>query len=130
MKPIENIEKDPHIQMFLQTRNMKPRTIELRLLQIKDYCKHHNMTPTQIIEEAEEDEDQQIKMKHRKIRKRLITYINHKINNEESPATILSRITSITLLYKTFEIQIPQLPRPHHDKEDYNIQNIVKIRLF
>ena len=74
---------------------------------IHKYEKLHGMTLDELIQEAEEDEKQNIPLKERKIKKRLqefqISLRTYSYNTQNSS------MTKIKTVYKTFEIQLPYL---------------------
>ncbi|WP_414469816.1 hypothetical protein [Methanobacterium sp. ACI-7] len=60
---IEDIKEDHHVIDFLTTRRLRESTTKEYLLRINAYCNYLNKNPTEIIEEAEEQEDSNIRMK-------------------------------------------------------------------
>ncbi len=89
--------------------NWKPATLKSYTLLLNKYSTYHGMTLQELIQEAEKDEENIIKVNKRKIRKRLLDYIMHeKQTNQDT--TIKQYILQIQKMYKHYDIDIPRLP--------------------
>lgn len=77
---------------------------------IAHYCNFHQMTMQELIDEADEEEENGIRWKRRKLKKRLLTFRQWLIQQEYKKATIKSYFTSVKVIYKYFEIEIGELP--------------------
>lgn len=104
-----NIKEDPHLIDFLENRNLKPATIDQYTKQLTQYCKYTGLTPTQLIEEAEYEEEERIRMKNRKIKKHIQQYIQHLKKENKSPNYITNSIGTIKTFYREFEIELPHI---------------------
>lgn len=105
---MEKIMEDPHIKEFLNSRQIRKSTKRQYVLRITSYCNFTGKTPTQLIEEAELEEDKHIRMKNRKIKKYFIEYINYLIEQRKSPNFIKSSMTTIRSFYNEYEIELPR----------------------
>lgn len=62
-----NIKDDPTLIDFLEARDIKEYTKETCIKRLKQYCKLTGKTPSELIEEAEDEE--RIRMRNRKIKR-------------------------------------------------------------
>ncbi len=79
-----DILKDEHFQQFIQNRQIKDSSVRIYRNDIKKFCNYVELSPTELILEAEDEEDERIRMKNRKIKKHLIVFIQ-KLKDEEIP---------------------------------------------
>ena len=77
---------------------------------VKQYCKYHQMTLSELLDEAETEEDQGIKWKHRTLKNRLISYRQYLIENYASKS-INTYYSPILNIYQYYEIEIHHIPR-------------------
>lgn len=75
------------------------------------------MTMKELIDEADAEEEQGIRWKHRKLKKRLLTFRHHLIKKHKKN-TVATYFTPVKAVYKYFEIEIGDLtktnPRGYH----------------
>lgn len=76
---------------------------------VKQYCKYHNLSLSELIKEADEEEEAGIRWKNRKLKKRLIDFRQELIQNYKKN-TIQSYFNAIRSIYHYFEIEIHDLP--------------------
>ena len=112
-----NIKEDPHLIDFLENRHLKPASIDQYTRQLKQYCKFTKKTPTELIEEAEDEEEERIRMKNRKIKKYLQQYVQHLKAENKSPNYITNCMGTIKTFYREFEIELPHLRCNIHDED-------------
>jgi len=105
----EDIQNDPLFLDFLESRNLKPKTIKIYLVSLTHYCNLINQLPSMFIEEAEQEEDDGIKKRKRKIRQYLIQFRTELEKNNKSPATIKLYMDKIKALYREYDINIPRI---------------------
>ena len=77
---------------------------------VKQYCQYHQMTLQELIDEAETEEEQGIRWKHRRLRNRLIKYRQYLTENY-SPKSINTYYSPIINIYRYHEIEIQQIPQ-------------------
>ena len=77
---------------------------------VNTYTTFQEMTLTELLEEAEEEEEKGIRWKHRTLKKRLNSYRAYLINHYR-PNTVKSNLNPIINIYKYHEIEIQALPR-------------------
>ena len=76
---------------------------------VKQYCKYNKLSLTELIKEADEEEEAGIRWKNRKLKKRLIDFRQELIKNYKKN-TIQSYFNAIRSIYHYFEIEIHDLP--------------------
>ena len=104
-----NIQNDPHLIEFLQNLNIRKTTQEIYIKRLKVYCEFTGKTPTQLIEEAEEDEESRIRMKNRRIKKDIMNYLIYLREQNRSPNYITSLIATIKSFYSEYDIELPRI---------------------
>ena len=95
---------------FTTTRNLKPTTIESYTIFIKNYTTQQGASMVELIKEAENEEEQGIRWKHRTLKKRLISYRTYLYKNYMS-STAKMMFSKILTIYKHYEIEIHDLPK-------------------
>ena len=76
---------------------------------VKQYCKYNKLSLSELIKEADEEEEAGIRWKNRKLKKRLIDFRQELIQNYKKN-TIQSYFNAIRSIYHYFEIEIHDLP--------------------
>jgi len=74
-----------------------------------DYCNYQGMTLQELINEAEEDEEQNKKIKKRRIKTRLHNYTLHLLERKLENSTTLLYLSKIKQIYIYYDIEIPEL---------------------
>ena len=97
------------LQDFSRARNLKNNTIKAYKNYITAYTNYNEMSMTDLIAEAEAEEEQGIRWKHRTLKKRLINYRAYLYDNYlvGSAKVMYGKILTI---YKHYEIEIHSLP--------------------
>ena len=91
------------------TRNLSQRTQAQYKQTIKSYTSFNSLNFQELLDEAEAEEEQGIRWKHRKIKNRLIQFKHYLINNYKKK-TVKTYFSIIIRIYKHYEIEIHQLP--------------------
>lgn len=104
-------------QDFIQERNLSDSTSRLYKAALSDYSKFHNMTLQELIDEADQEEEDMVRAKKRKIKKRLISYRSHKIKNKTPYNTLTVYFAYVKTFYRHNDVEIPYLPRASLKKE-------------
>lgn len=89
---------------------------------LNQYSSFHNLTLEELLEEAEDDEDNRLRMRKRKINNRIYDFkealmnddysyvaFNKQITGSYSPATIKLMIGHVKTFYRSFDIEIPKI---------------------
>ena len=74
-----------------------------------DYCNYQGMTLEELLREAEEDEENNLKIKKRRIKTRLHNYTLHLLERKLENSTILLYLAKIKQVYIYYDIEIPEL---------------------
>ena len=112
-KPIhQDIILDPLYTEFLHYRNLSPGTIKSYTRKLTMYSMITGMTLTELIEEAEADEDNKIRKRLRRLKGHLIDLQEYLITNDYSPHRIDDTITTVRGFYSYYEIELPK--RTYH----------------
>ena len=74
---MEEIRNDTHVIDFIVTRAVRDSTAKEYKKRIAYYCDYLDKTPTMLIVEAETEEEANIRMKNRKIKKYLTNFLLH-----------------------------------------------------
>ncbi len=114
----EEIQQDQHIQDFLKTRSIRESTAKQYIKRIAIFCRFISKTPTQLIEEAEDEEDSNIRMKRRNIKKYLTNFLIHLRDNNKSENYISTMMTTIQSFYREYDIELPKIRIKSHDKNN------------
>ena len=97
---------------FCITRNLQDGTRRAYKNAITRYVESQGMHLKELLQEAEEEEEQGIRLKNRKLKKRMITHRNYLINEKNySEVTLKKALTFIRTIYHHYEIEIPRIPK-------------------
>lgn len=103
------IENDAKFQEFTLNKNIRESTIYQYIYRIGLYCNHIELTPTQLIEEAIEDEEDGLRMPNRKLKQHLISFCQSLKEKNMSRNQVKNVFGTIKSFYKEFEIQLPNV---------------------
>ena len=107
-----NPEDAAILEDFMKVRNIQPQTIYNYRQSIKNYTTSQGLSLKQLLEEAEREEEERIRLKNRTLKKRLINHRNYLINEKGcSSSTIQKQMGQLKTIYHHFEIEIPKLPK-------------------
>ena len=97
------------IDNFAVTRKLSHSTKRRYKLILNRYSEFNNMTLQELLDEADDEEEQRIRRKKRKIKDRLIKFRTY-VYNKYMVSTAKSNMDVILTFYRHFEIEIPTLP--------------------
>jgi len=103
-----DLHDDTTIKEFLQNRQLKPSTAVRYIRAITLYSNFINKAPIEFIKEAENQEDDRIRMRNRKIKEYLLDFRDHLLHEDYSPKTISVILTIIKSFYAEFDIELPR----------------------
>jgi integrase len=122
-----DIIEDPLVQEFFDSRPISKGTKKNYLYRFIKYSNFTGKSPSELIDEAEKEEDSQIRNRHRKIKNYLNGFARHletieyKPGKKYSEITIGRSITDIKTFYHFFDIDTPKLnlkPENPHRRDD------------
>ena len=104
-----DISTDPRFIEFLQSRPLKPMSIRNYTYDLSKYVEFTGLTLTELITEAEKEEDERLRMRSRKIKTYLLGFREHLINQDLSNSHIQHIFTTVRTFYSEFEIELPRI---------------------
>lgn len=108
------------LDYFQKSRNIKDITRQGYEIYIREYTNYFGLSMSDLLTEAELEEEKGVRWKHRKLRKRLIEYRTY-LYDRHAVTTAKTRFSKILSFYRHFEIEIHQLPK-------FNLRNTVPVR--
>ncbi len=115
-----NHEDKEIMNEFIKIRNLNNRTVYGYNNAIKLYTNFNNMSLSELLKEAEEDEENGIRWKNRKIKQRLLNFRLF-LQKNYLISTVKVHFQRILTIYRHFEIEIHNLPT-------INIKNTNKLK--
>lgn len=106
---IEEIETDQRFMQFLNSRAIRKSTIKEYKFRTKTYCNFIGKTPSELIQEARDEQIEQPWISERKISKYLTDFLNYLRDSNKSENYIASTMSTVNSFYRHFEIQIPDI---------------------
>ena len=91
-------------------KNHSKSTRRTYRIAVKKYTDFHSMSLTELLEEAENEEEQGVRWKKRKLKRKLLSYRQYLIDNY-ALSTVYSMFHPILNIYRYFEIEIVDLPK-------------------
>lgn len=101
-----NPHTDPLMEEFLD-RNLRPSTKKNYRIHLETFQKVTGMSLTELIEEAEAEEDSGIRPRNRKIKKYLKKCQEYLENEDHTPLSVKINLSTIRSFYRYFDIQLP-----------------------
>lgn len=97
------------LKQFQLERGLNDKTMETYKATIRHYERLNDLTIEELLQEADQEEEEGIRWKHRTLRKRLITYQNWLLQNYNY-STANAYLSKLKTIYHHYEIEIHQLP--------------------
>lgn len=106
---ITELRQDSTVKKWMN--NLKPkRNTELAYTQaLAAYTENMRLTPKELIDEADKEELNQVRMRDRKIKDRLINFRSSMVNQGLADFTIRGRMGAVRSFYQSFDIELPKL---------------------
>ena len=114
-----NHETEKILQQITSERNITLSSKRLYWNAVEQYEQVQGLPLKELLEEAENEEDQGLRWKHRKLRHRLTSYQNHMITNYKY-GTAKNYISRIKTIYHYYDIEIHNLPRLNRRQANYS----------
>jgi integrase len=120
---ISNVQKDPTFIEYLEDKLLKPRSEEVYTYHMYNYCKATNMLPTELLEEAEEEDAGGIRLRKTKVRIHLKAFEKYMEDKDFSKNHSQIAMSSIRNFYDHYDIELPhkkrnKIPKNHETFED------------
>ncbi|WP_409199836.1 phage integrase SAM-like domain-containing protein [Methanobrevibacter sp. DSM 116169] len=103
-------------EKFIEERNIKKSTSQNYESTLKKYSDFHAQPIEKLLEEAYVEENNNIPLKKRKLKNRLLDYRNYLLNTEMSPNTVKTYFSKLKTFYQHFEVEIPKIPNAKYEK--------------
>lgn len=103
------MDNEKIVQDLMRIRNLSKHTVIQYRSSIYKYSNFCEKSMKELLNEADDDEKNQIRWKDRRLRKRLISYREYLYKNLNI-STVKSQMSRIYVVYKTYEIEIHPLP--------------------
>ncbi|MBQ8017193.1 MAG: hypothetical protein IJ258_03710, partial [Methanobrevibacter sp.] len=116
------IMEEKIFKTFCRERNISPGSINVYRHAINKYLEFTGMTLTELLDEADREEEERIRWKRRTLKTRLIDFRNYLIDYGYAKETINTMMKRVNTFYRHYEIEIHHLPR-------VNIQSTVEIKI-
>ncbi|MDP2216731.1 MAG: tyrosine-type recombinase/integrase [Methanolobus sp.] len=129
---VSDLKVDPTITEWFEINNSRPKTIKLYLLGMQHYTEYINMTPVELIEEAEVDIETGMLPKKRRIKKHMVGFRKHLHDSGLSPMSVHGYIAAVRSFYTAHEIELPHMSREgagyRPKKENLRLPTIENLR--
>ena len=100
-----------YFEEFCQERNLSKETIKGYKYSVKKYTEYYNMTLDELIDEAIDEENDNVDKRKRSIKSRLLQFRTHLITETTlKPSSIKTKMRRIFTIYSHFDIELPKLP--------------------
>ena len=100
----KKIHNDRYVQDFYLARGLSESSEENYTIRLKSYCNFLGKSPKELLDIAEQEQDNNIKMKDRKIKRYLLDYADHLRINGRCESTIKGNLETIKAFYHEYEI--------------------------
>ncbi|MDP1552379.1 MAG: site-specific integrase [Methanobacteriaceae archaeon] len=109
-------EKDLHrIDIWVLKKDLEDSTLKTYLACLRKYCKIIGLSPNELVEEADLEEENGIKLRDRKINLNLFKFKKQLKENGISESTMSLHLFAIKSFYDALDIQIPKFKTPKGD---------------
>lgn len=98
------------LERFFKDRGSSSATQDHYLAACKHYCELQDMSLEELMQEADDEEEQGIRWKKRKLRERLIEFRSYLFENK-SEGTAKLYFNDVKTIYRHFEIEVQSFPR-------------------
>ena len=103
-----DVTDDPMLEEFFEERELSDRTKKHYIYYLNMYSNYIGMTIKEFIEEAEDEEEEGIRLRRRKVVTYIRSFNKYVKELEFSPTTIASMMSSIKAFYFHHDIILPQ----------------------
>lgn len=103
-------------EKFCKDRNIKQSTRKGYTSALKLYEDFNSKSIEELFREAESEESENIPLKNRKIKKRLIDFRTYLLKSKLSPNTSKTYFSKINTFYRHFDFELPHLPQAKYDR--------------
>ncbi len=112
------MENEGYLKELQQLRNLSNSTLRRYKIDLTHYCKYTGMTLEELLNEADSEEEQRVRMRKRKIKKHLLGMQQEIIDKNFCSSTINSIMSHIKAFYRTYDIEVPIIRSQHVDQTE------------
>ena len=111
-----------YFEEFITERNLKKETIKSYRTTINHYTRYYDMSLDDLIDEAIDEENNNVDRRRRSIKTRLLQFRTHLLTETAlKQSTINNHMKNLRTIYGHFDIELPKLP-PVKAKDQEAIQ--------
>ena len=100
-----------YFEEFTEERNLSKETIRGYKSTLKKYTDYYQMTLDELIDEAIDEENDNVDKRRRSIKTRLLQFRTHLITETSlKQSSIKTKMRRIFTVYSHFDIELPKLP--------------------
>ncbi|BDZ67379.1 tyrosine-type recombinase/integrase [Methanobacterium ferruginis] len=130
-----SIEDEPIFKDFCSKRELRYNTIRTYKNTLNMYCNFLNKGLEELIEEAEDEEESDMRMRKRKINHYLINFKSELDKSDLADSSIKQMMILIKAFYREFDIEVPRSRRRKSPKPTYietieDLPTMDEIQLF
>ena len=107
------------IDEIATTKNLAKNTILTYTTALNQYSAYHQQAMQELLDEADDEEEQGIRLKRRKIKQRILGFRQHLITQGKQPLTINTHISKILSTYRFYEIETPRIPNVKNTNHEF-----------
>lgn len=115
---------DQIIKEITTYKNLRPKSVQNIKTVTQQYTTLHNKNLAELIEEAEQEEQQGLKKHQKKLTQRLLRYREHLEERGLQPSTIHTKLAIIESIYRYHEIQTPHIQTREARRTNETIHDI------
>lgn len=124
---LDDIKNDRCFKDFIRSRSRRPSTKSQYISRIRVYVDFVGKGPTELIEEAENEEEAGIKLRNRKINDYFYDF-REKLEEEGMlPSTINGYFDTVKAFYRHYDIHLPKLKIGLKSSENWSMEDIPTI---
>jgi integrase len=106
------MEDREYLKEIQELRNLSDTTLKRYENDLGHYTKYHQMTLNELLIEAEVEEEERVRMRNRRIKRRLLDFQANLKDRNLEPSTIKTIMSHVKSFYRTYEVELPQIKNP------------------
>ncbi len=121
-----NVEEETIFKEFCRDRSLAVGSVKLYRLALDKYTDFHGMSLEQLVNEAEDEEDNIPRLRKRTLIKRLSEFKEHLDNGKLSQNYVNHQLSLVRSFYGEFDIQLPKTRRrkTRSDRKEETIEDL------
>jgi integrase len=121
---LDDIKNDRCFKDFIRSRSRRTNTISQYITRIRVYANFTGKNPTELIEEAESEEDQGIRLRNRKINDYFYEFREKLEEEGKTSGTINGYFDTVKAFYRNYDIQLPKLKISLKSSDNWSLEEI------